>query len=311
MVNSLRRVCRWKTACVSGLVSVWVGSQAQMTRAMEFTPIAGPNGYIIAGSGEILLGDRVRLVTAIDSLPIGQTLFGLVLNSPGGNVFEAARLADTVRQNGLTVGVVQGETCASACFLPFAASPHKMVSLHARVGVHSASIDATETLGAMAMTTAMARQASALGVPSSIVGRMVTTEPGRMAWLSPDELRSMNVTFFEEAESRKVPPGPARDMAGTPSASATAQPGLAFQQGFADRKSWEAWFTILAPDVQAGAEFWTSQRSLKNPAPCVPPPTASSPDKWSYGCSEAKTRITPFEQRRRAEPEYRAGWNSF
>src|SRR5208283_3339429 len=49
----------------------------------------------------------------------------------------------------------------------------------ARIGVHSASVSGgrenTDTLG---VTTLMAREAAAYGVPPAITGRMVTTKPG-------------------------------------------------------------------------------------------------------------------------------------
>jgi hypothetical protein len=32
---------------------------------------------------------------------------------------------------------------------------------------------------------------------------------------------------------------------------------------------------------------------------------------WTAGCLEAKRILTPSDIRRKAEPEYRAGWNKF
>jgi hypothetical protein len=50
---------------------------------------------------------------------------------------------------------------------------------------------------AYAVTTMLAREAAAYGVPQSVLGRMVTTSPRDMAWLSPSELRAMRVSIID------------------------------------------------------------------------------------------------------------------
>lgn len=63
----------------------------------------------------------------------------------------------------------------------------------AKIGVHSASLSGDENLLTLDVTALMARNAAALGVPPSVLGRMITTVPLDMAWLTDDELRQMNV----------------------------------------------------------------------------------------------------------------------
>jgi hypothetical protein len=82
-----------------------------------------------------------------------------------------------------------------------------------------------------------------------------------------------------------------------------------YSQGHADRIVYEDWFKSLSADGKAGAEFWASQRSLKNPPSCL---TAKpSLPEWTAGCVEAKQRLSPSDARRKADPLYRQGWNSF
>lgn len=90
--------------------------------------------------------------------------------------------------------------------------------------------------------------------------------------------------------------------------SAQPSPDEAFAAGLADRTSFEQWFSGLATDTRSGAEFWAGQRSLRQPRPCDDP--ARSP-QWRAGCDAAKGRLAPSDLRRRAEPRYREGWNSY
>ena len=82
----------------------------------------------------------------------------------------------------------------------------------------------------------------------------------------------------------------------------------AFGQGRADRVQYEAWFNGLQGDARAGAESWVGRRSLRAPGSCAPPPGQSV--QWSSGCAAARTMLSPFDSRRKADPDYRRGWNS-
>jgi hypothetical protein len=78
-------------------------------------------------------------------------------------------------------------------------------------------------------------------------------------------------------------------------------------QGLADRKTWEAWFTAKSGDYRSGALYWVGQRSLAKPGACA---TLKSNDAQN-GCLAAKAMLDPFDARRKTEPEYRIGWNSY
>lgn len=89
---------------------------------------------------------------------------------------------------------------------------------------------------------------------------------------------------------------------GQPQASTTA----AFQQGYTDRVAWEAWFAATSGEFHQGAYFWSGQRSLPQPQPC-----ASLSGNYAAGCFAAQSRLSVSDVRRKTEPDYRAGWNSY
>lgn len=80
----------------------------------------------------------------------------------------------------------------------------------------------------------------------------------------------------------------------------------AFVAGLADRTAWEIWLQGLSAPGRAGAEFWATQRSLPRPAAC-----SSTDAVFQDACETAQRRLSPTDARRRAEPDYRQGWNSF
>lgn len=84
----------------------------------------------------------------------------------------------------------------------------------------------------------------------------------------------------------------------------------AYQQGFADRQAWESWFAALTGDYRAGAEYWSTQRSIPKPGPCFGPAKQAIGD-WTAGCLAAQQRLSPSDVRRKAESNYRLGWNGF
>jgi hypothetical protein len=171
---------------------------------LELNVIPGSNDTrVLSMSGSIVLGDFYRLT---DFEKSHRTFGGGILNSEGGNVFEAERLAEVIHGEGGVVIVPDGAVCASACFLLFAAGRNRVAGPTALIGVHSVSVSGDETPAALGLTTSLARVAAAYGVPPSIIGKLVTTPPGRITWLSRVDLTSMGVKVM----SWKLPPTKSR-----------------------------------------------------------------------------------------------------
>ena len=83
---------------------------------------------------------------------------------------------------------------------------------NALIGVHSASYNSGGNVASMELTTAFARDAATYGVPDAIIGKMVQTEPGRMSWLTPDDLKPMDVVILTAATARSQTPSIYRRM---------------------------------------------------------------------------------------------------
>lgn len=74
-----------------------------------------------------------------------------------------------VRFAKVATNVAGNATCASACFLVYAAGAAKFANYTAQVGVHGASDkQGEETVASGAATVSMARAAKELGVPSNL-----------------------------------------------------------------------------------------------------------------------------------------------
>ena len=177
-------------------LAVGVVTSPCMTAAMQFKPdSANADVVLISGRGEIILGDMGRLRAALAAVPPDKKI-GLLLDSPGGSVAEAEKMGHAIRDGNIDVVIPESSKCVSACFLLLAAAQRRFAADDALVGVHSASESGEETVTSMAVTTAMARVAADFDVPPGILGKMVRTVPGRVEWLTHEDLLSMGVRFL-------------------------------------------------------------------------------------------------------------------
>ncbi len=216
-----------KAACMALAVVATLGASAKAATLSRFTSKEGRE--VITLSGEIQPGDAAQIVTAIQAAnAAGRLVSGIRLSSPGGNLVEGVKIADTIRYAKVATVVVNGATCASACFVAFAAGNEKYASYGAAVGVHGASANGQETEGSRAATVAMAKVVKELGVPPGIIGQMVVTPPGEMVWLQPADLQAMGVTMTGTPGQVASPPVAAQMPAGGPPG-----PGLAATAGLA------------------------------------------------------------------------------
>lgn len=290
--------------------------------AMQFEPIEMNTGdVLIVGRGPIVRGNSDRFIHALGTAAqSGKPLAALALDSPGGSVMEAKQIVATIRERRLTVVLPHNTQCASACFLLLAASPRRLAATDALVGVHSASVDGAETDGSLAVTTLMAREAGDLGVPPAILGKMVVTTPGRVEWLQPADLASMNVTLFDgdltsalhqptaTATTAVVrPPAPDARPPAPPSLPSPTASGTTI--GRADRRAWNDWLGGLSGAYRDGAVAAWSRFPDIRPADCYGPDNLNRGD-FTLGCTVAQQRLTPVGGRLRADADYAAGWNA-
>ena len=83
-----------------------------------------------------------------------------------------------------------------------------------------------------------------------------------------------------------------------------------YADGQSDRRAWEAWMGSTTGATHDGAEWWAGVRSVQRPPSCSTVPGGNDPPAALAGCNQAKTRLANSDRRRRAEPDYRAGWNN-
>lgn len=111
--------------------------------------------------------------------------------------------------------------------------------------------------------------------------------------LNPPRPGDMRVRPISAADSR-TPPLPVADS---------------FQQGVADRAAMEQWVAGLTGEFKRGVNWWAARRSLVNPGACNGPAATSS--EFVLGCEAAKARLTPVDIKRKSDPDYRRGWNTY
>jgi hypothetical protein len=146
----------------------------------EFRAVASKEGKdVIYLTDYIAPGDTERFLAIIRrSNQNNRLISGVRLNSLGGNLGEGLPLALAIKNANIATIITNGTSCASACFLAFAAGSEKFASYSAKIGVHGAADQqGEETVDAAAATVSMARAARELGVPPVILGKMVTTPP--------------------------------------------------------------------------------------------------------------------------------------
>jgi hypothetical protein len=82
----------------------------------------------------------------------------------------------------------------------------------------------------------------------------------------------------------------------------------AYAAGRQARLDYEAWFNSLPDgDYRKGAEFWAANRSSRSLPTCAQP--GMSVD-WQNGCNAGRMHLADSDARRRAETEFKMGWNS-
>ncbi len=168
--------------------------------AMGTDPIGAPakvsvanKGHTIKLDGPLTLGtaDRVRQVAA--AMPDLRTV---QLNSRGGRIFEAMRLADLVRERKLGTSVPR--TCESACTLVLLAGKNRTAATGARVGFHQPDFPGYTADERRAAIATNSRQYVEAGIDSSFISRMMETPPTSMWYPSHQELIQAGVIDGDE-----------------------------------------------------------------------------------------------------------------
>jgi membrane-bound ClpP family serine protease len=135
--------------------------------AMNFEAHVVPAGVAIKATGAIRSGDAEKLQALIPAATVDEKGFRRInLESPGGEVAEALRVAEVIRNNNFMT-VVTGE-CASACAMVlYPAGQYAMLLEGGRLGFHSC-YDARTSIAHPECTELIAKFAASNSFPYGI-----------------------------------------------------------------------------------------------------------------------------------------------
>lgn len=168
-----------------------VGEYWKMARGID--PIGqatlsfSADGRSLRLKGVIGMGDGDRLRTLLDSEG-AREVRRVELESPGGRVREAEKMAAAMKTHGHTSRVVG--TCASACTLVFLAGKQRQMTPGGRLGFHRASTGTYNPVFEELANQQLANTYRDLGLPESMIETTLRTSSRSMWFVPHEELRS-------------------------------------------------------------------------------------------------------------------------
>jgi hypothetical protein len=161
---------------------------AQPAGAFQIKRVTTDSGVVLRLRGDVRAGDYGRLKSTLQN----GAVVGLEIRSDGGSLEEGLDIARVVRDKGLVV--YASKECDSVCALIFLAAKERYIGRRCRIGVHSVSNDRGREDGdSIRMTIQMSRLLVGLGVPHSVIGKIVATPPAKMTYLDNRDLAGLNV----------------------------------------------------------------------------------------------------------------------
>jgi hypothetical protein len=194
LLNTLEDLVKVKTFIFLAVTLFFFSQTARAADLKAFALRDGTIAVSLVGRIQLDDGNRVqRLVNA--AYQNGQRVSQLWLNSGGGSLQGGYSLAIVVQKSALSTFIPDTWECASACFIPFAAGVERVAATGAWVGVHRVIDSKEETDSAKASTIDMVQVLKSLRVSDQVIGKIVTTPPGQITWLTQDDLASMKVAL--------------------------------------------------------------------------------------------------------------------
>lgn len=168
--------------------------------ALEIRRVQTCSGIVLRLRGDIKEGDFSHLKAYFRGK---RAIVGFDLSSDGGVLEEGLRIAHFTRRKNLTVYV--GDECNSVCADIFFAASKRYFGANSKIGVHSVSNDRDiEDAGSKLLTIKLARLWAEQGVPSSAIGKMVTTRPKAITYLAQADLSALDATAGNPFDHKAV-----------------------------------------------------------------------------------------------------------
>jgi hypothetical protein len=160
----------------------------QPASAFKIKRVKTDAGLVLKLRGDVRDGDYGRLKSALQD----GSVVGLEITSGGGSLEDGVDIARVVRDKGLVI--YASRECDSACAFIFLAAKERYMGRGCKIGVHSVSNDRErEDADSARITIQLSRLLVGLGVPHSIIGKIVATPPAKITFLDNRDLTRLNV----------------------------------------------------------------------------------------------------------------------
>jgi hypothetical protein len=170
------------------IASVVLAALVQPAGAFQIRRVATGAGVVLKLRGDVRAGDYGRLKTILQSGSVA----GLEIRSGGGSLQDGFDIARVVRDKGLIV--YASKECDSVCAFILFAAKQRYIGRGCRIGVHSvANYRGKEDADTARLTVQLSRLLAGLGVPHSVIGKLVATPPARITLLDNRDLAGLNV----------------------------------------------------------------------------------------------------------------------
>jgi|SRR3984885_157685 len=188
----------------------------QPASAFKIKRVKTDAGPVLKLRGDVRDGDYGRLKSALQD----GSVVGLEITSGGGSLEDGVYIARVVRDKGLVI--YASRECDSACAFIFLAAKERYMGRGCKIGVHSVSNDRErEDADSARITIQLSRLLVGLGVPHSIIGKIVATPPAKITFLDNRDLARLNV---HRANPFRKNDG-AASMAGSQETGSVCDPG--------------------------------------------------------------------------------------
>jgi hypothetical protein len=169
-------------------VPLLLAALVQPASAVQIRKVVTDSGTVLRLRGDVTNGDYRRLKTVLQN----DAVVGLEIRSGGGSLEAGVDIARIVRDRKLVV--YASRECDSVCAFIFFAARKRFMGRGCKIGVHSVSNErGKEDADSARITIEMSRLLVGLGVPHSIIGKIVATPPARITFLNNRDLASLNV----------------------------------------------------------------------------------------------------------------------
>jgi hypothetical protein len=191
------------------VVNTYVPQSIEMTSILfgdskmpPYTITVLPDGKEVEFSGGIRAGAGSKFESVLRSAPMAQTLR---INSTGGRMAEASRIASAVRERHLNT-YVRGQ-CLSAATIILIAGTDRTLHEDGKIGFHTGAFPAMLPDQKRYADDVFRREMERAGITAPFIAKVMATPPSEMFYPTPQEMRTAGVITKEEAPMKVLASG--------------------------------------------------------------------------------------------------------